>query len=151
MKIAFDLDNTLIRFQHPFPLEKASWHFWQKISRTEPLRKGFAQLYRELRAEGHGIWVYTASLRPRWYIYQIFACYGLRPDGVINFYIHSSKMLKIKMATHKYPPAFGLDLLVDDSEGVLRESQELNYKVLQIQADDLNWTEKIKTYIHSQT
>ena len=44
----------------------------------------------------------------------------------------------------KYPPAFNIDILIDDSKGVLIEGKQNNFKVIQVEPDNLNWVEKIK-------
>jgi hypothetical protein len=67
--------------------------------------------------------------------------YGIRLDGVINGQIHSEN---VKQSISKYPPAFGIDVLVDDSEGVKIEGERHNFKVIWLQQTDENWVETIK-------
>jgi hypothetical protein len=43
----------------------------------------------------------------------------------------------------KYPPAFGIDLLVDDSVAVANEGARLGYRVLLLREDEADWTERV--------
>ena len=45
----------------------------------------------------------------------------------------------------KYPPAFGIDVLVDDCEGVLIEGRKWNFRVIPVTPDDRQWTAKVLT------
>jgi hypothetical protein len=49
----------------------------------------------------------------------------------------------VAVAASKYPPAFGIDLLVDDSEDVRIEGERFGFAVLHIREDDLMWCERI--------
>ena len=62
MRIAFDLDDTLIPGRSPFDLEPvpAGWRRWLC---TEPLGLGTVELFRALRHRGHQVWIYTTSFR----------------------------------------------------------------------------------------
>ena len=147
MRIAFDLDNTLLRFQYQFPLEKSKLDFFRKLLSIEPIRKGFIELFQTLKKHKHQIWIYTASNRPRSYIRSIFWMYGVHLDGVVNYDIHHRKMSRSPINAVKYPPAFGIDYLIDDSEGIKIEGEMFNYKVIVINPNDLDWTQKIKKII----
>ena len=39
----------------------------------------------------------------------------------------------------KYPPAFGIDLLIDDAEGVSIEGERFGFRVFRISGNDLSW------------
>jgi hypothetical protein len=43
----------------------------------------------------------------------------------------------------KYPPAFGIDLLIDDLEGVRCEGDRFGFRVLCVAPDDELWAEKV--------
>jgi hypothetical protein len=43
----------------------------------------------------------------------------------------------------KFPPAFGIDLHVDDSEGVRMEGQEYGFRVVQVDPHDIFWMHKV--------
>ena len=47
-----------------------------------------------------------------------------------------------KMLT-KFPPAYQIDLLVDDSDAIANEGTRFRYQVLQIQPDDQSWVTKV--------
>ena len=63
MRIAFDLDNTLIRCGHDFPLEKPQRHIWAKLLSNEQLRDETKELTDYCRQRGWEVWVYTTSYR----------------------------------------------------------------------------------------
>ncbi len=42
-----------------------------------------------------------------------------------------------------YPPAFGIDLHVDDSEGVRLEGEEHGFHVVVVRPDDERWTKRV--------
>lgn len=46
-------------------------------------------------------------------------------------------------APSKYPPAFEIDLHIDDSEGVRKEGDIHGFKVLVVNPDDEHWVEKV--------
>ena len=147
MRIAFDLDSTLIPYAEEFPAQKIlpaplSWRF------KEPLRTGTVPLLRALRREGHTLWIYTTSGRDAVYLRLWFLLLGIWISGVVNYHRH--EVLLRKNGTpkvSKYPPAFGIDLLVDDSDGVLDEGRQNGFDVLLVREDDLNWTETVQNAV----
>ena len=82
MRIAFDLDNTLIRDQYPFPLEPQHWLV--KLLRFEQLRIHTIQLMQLLQKQEHKIWIYTSSMRNLVYLRLLFRWHGIILDGIIN-------------------------------------------------------------------
>jgi hypothetical protein len=146
MRIAFDLDDTLIPCSHPFPVEprtrRARW------LGCEPLRCGAAGLLRDLRALGCELWVYTTSLRDPWGVRLLFWCYGVRVQGVVNGHRHARRLRDVRFQNYrhcsKYPPAFGVDLLVDDLEGVCLEGRRCGFRVLRVSPQDEGWAERVR-------
>ena len=67
--------------------------------------------------------------------------HGIKLQGIVNQEIHEKN---VSLTISKYPPAFNIDILIDDSKGVLIEGKQNNFKVIQIDPDNLNWVEKIK-------
>ena len=67
MRIAFDLDDTLIPGQIPFPLEPLPPNPLRRILCAERMRDGTAKLINDLWSAGHEVWVYTTSFRGVWY------------------------------------------------------------------------------------
>ncbi len=50
----------------------------------------------------------------------------------------------------KYPPAFGIDLLVDDSPGVAIEGQRHGFAVLVVEPTDSEWTVKVSSALDAR-
>ena len=75
----------------------------------------------------------------------MFRCYGVRIRGVVNQEVHWQWLRRqpAKYQCSKYPPAFGIDLLVDDSVGVQEESVRFRFPMVLVQPTDRDWTEKV--------
>ena len=142
MRIAFDLDDTLIPGEHKFPLEPAPRGLLAGLFCREPLRLGTVDLFTELRRQGHEIWIYTTSFRRPLAMKALFWYYGTSVGKVINEHMHQKLVASLgpayKLCT-KYPPAFGIDVLVDNSHLVLLESKTYDYDVLHVLPDDDDW------------
>jgi hypothetical protein len=62
----------------------------------------------------------------------------------------SKNKLKTSAGFHsssKFPPLFGIDLIIEDSEGVKLEGEQFGFKVLIIDGNDTLWNDRIKTQI----
>src|SRR5260370_42028585 len=121
MRIAFDLDDTLIPSRaEAFAVERPRG-FLGRLLAAEHLRQGTTDLLHSLRRHRCELWVYTTSLRTPGYIRRLFRCYGVRLGGAINQDLHWRWLERQppEYRCSKYPPAFGIDLLGDDSQGVL--------------------------------
>ena len=140
MRIAFDLDDTLLATTHDFPIEKPIKKFWSYFLKYEPLRKGTAKLFSQCKNLNHEIWIYTTSFRNPIYIKRLFWLYGIRLNGVVNQDIHNQK---VKQHISKYPPAFDIDILIDNSEGVKIEGERHGFKTIWILPNDTQWVENI--------
>jgi hypothetical protein len=44
----------------------------------------------------------------------------------------------------KHPPSFGIDLLIDDSEGVRIEGERHGFRMLMVAPEDAQWTAKVR-------
>jgi len=141
MRIAFDLDNTLIRNNYPFPLEQLRWPLLARVLRSEGLRQEIVQAASFCRAQGWEVWVYTTSYRSAWYIRRLFWLHGIRLDGVVNQQRHDRNA---RVRCSKHPPTFGIDLLVDDSEGVRLEGERHGFRVLVVQPEDSEWVAAVQ-------
>ena len=141
MRLAFDLDNTLIRCGHAFPLETPQRRIWAKLLRHEPLREGIKALADACRQRGWEVWVYTTSYRGTWHIRRLFWLHGIRLDGVVNQPRHDREA---RARCTKHPPSFGIDLLIDDSEGVRIEGERHGFRVLVVSPEDEEWTGKVR-------
>ncbi|RZL13203.1 MAG: hypothetical protein EOO62_08845 [Hymenobacter sp.] len=141
MRIAFDLDNTLIRGEYNFALEVPKRKFWAWLLGKESLRAGIVELADYCRARGWEIWVYTTSYRSAAYIRRLFWLHGIQLDGVVNQARHDRE---VTVRSTKYPPQFGIDLLVDDSEGVRLEAERHGFAMLVVSPQDSEWLTKVK-------
>ncbi|QWF16562.1 hypothetical protein [Lysobacter capsici] len=143
MRIAFDIDGTLTPLGNgqfrssplPFPM---------RLLFREPLRDGTVALMRELQADGHDLWIYTSSLRSERYLYLWLWCAGIRLGGVVNGTTHANALRGRSISPSKFPPAFGIDLLVDDSAGVEVEGDRHGFRVVVIDPGDPHWASKVK-------
>jgi hypothetical protein len=146
MRIAFDLDDTMIpSHSELFAVEKPRG-LLGRLFAQEHLRHGTAELLRSLTRQGCDLWVYTTSLRSPRAIRALFRWYGVRLGGAINQEVHWDWLRRQPddlRRCSKYPPAFGIDLLVDDSEGVWLEGQQYRFQVVHVLPSDVAWTEKV--------
>lgn len=142
MKISFDLDDTLIPSQkRDFPTIELN--FIQSLVKIEPLREGTKELIRELQDSGHTVGIYTTSYRSISKIrFQLFT-YGIKVDFVINQKINRKQLIKNHIISSKYPPAFGIDLHIDDSLGVEIEGEKYNFNTIIIDKKNNIWTSTI--------
>jgi hypothetical protein len=139
--IAFDLDDTLIPSVERFPTENLG--FLRRGFAKERLRAGTPWIIRTLEKRGWDVWVYTTSFRSPLEIHLLFGVYGVRLRGVINQVRHErivSRSGQPYRVCSKYPPAFGIDLLVDESAGVAIEGRRFGFPVVRILPDDPRWT-----------
>lgn len=143
MRISFDLDNTLIPGNPSiFPTEERN--IIQKILGIERLREGTRELFLKLRESGNEIGIYTTSYRTRLKIKTQFKSYRIKTDFIINEKRNRKELKKIGIFGSKYPPAFGIDLHIDDSKGVGIEGEKLGFKTIIIDIDEKKWKEKIE-------
>ena len=144
MRISFDLDETLICTDEMVPREP--WPAWYRrgFRRPEQMRLGTRALVNQLRDSGWGIWVYTTSFRSKFAIQRWMRSYGIALDGEINQSLHARKMSgRTGKVPSKNPAAFGIDLHVDDSEGVRMEGKQFGFAVVVVSPDDRDWVEVI--------
>lgn len=145
IRISFDIDDTLACQLHHCDVEQsrlpACVHRWL----GEPLRMGTRSLIRDLRRQGCSIWVYTSSGRTPSYIRRWLLLYGIRVDGVVNSVLHNRALTVHGMcdSPSKYPPAFDIDLHVDDSEGVQIEGNDHGFRVVVVHPEDEGWAQKV--------
>lgn len=145
MRVSFDVDDTLVLHGRDVDPEKG--RLPPSILRRffEPLRSGSCALMRELRRRDCSIWIYTTSERRPFQIWLWLWMHGIRIDGVINDERHRKRLKghNFTRMPSKYPPAYGIDLHIDDSEGVLIEGQEHGFNVVVVHPDDGGWTQRV--------
>lgn len=146
MRISFDIDDTLVL--HSFkaaPMERG--RFPRLICRWfgEPLRLGTRALIRRLREQGCSVWIYTSSGRTEFSIRLWLFLYGISVNGVVNDKRHRRQLLLLNYPREpsKFPPAFDIDLHVDDSDGVRLEGLKHGFKVVVVNPTDAQWTDKV--------
>ncbi|MEI2429785.1 hypothetical protein RDV84_20100 [Lysobacter yananisis] len=143
MRIAFDIDGTLTPLgAGQFPA--APLPFPLRLLWREPLREGTVALMRELQADGHEVWVYTSSLRSPAYLRLWLRCAGIRLAGVVNGDAHAQALRGRAVAPSKFPPAFGIDVLVDDSAGVAMEGEAHGFRVVLVAPGDRAWADNVR-------
>ena len=111
----------------------------------QPLRLGTVELFRALRQHGHQVWIYTTSFRTPLALVFFFGATGADQGGDQSGHAHQTHggdWRRIQ-GLPKYPPAFGIDVLVDDWEGVLMEGRKRNFQVIPVTPDDCEWTAKV--------
>lgn len=139
MRISFDVDDTLV-CDPSVPTEQfVPW--WRRWWYPEPLRHGTKALMRELLAGGHQLWIYTTSYRPARYLRGWFRSFGIPIYGVVNQQRH--ERVVGRQGPSKYPPAFGIDLHVDDSEGVAEEGKRHRFGVVVVSPADRDWVVRV--------
>lgn len=117
----------------------------------EKIRLGTIELMKACKQQGHQIYIYTTSLRPVSRIWFTFFTYGIKPDKVINLKVHEATLKDQSSLYSKYPPAFNIDIHIDDSKGVETEGNRYNFKTIIISEDNLNWTEDILKILNHHT
>lgn len=145
MRISFDIDDTLVCRKISHPPESGRLPRFLLRYFCEPLRGGARSLVNELRRRGYSVWIYTTSGRTPFQIQLWLFLHGILVDGIVNDNRHRRELSgrRFSRLPSKYPPAFGIDLHVDDSEGVRMEGDEHGFRVVVVNLDDRHWTEKI--------
>ena len=87
------------------------------------------------------IWVYTTSYRSPGYLRGWFNCFGIPIGGVVNQSSHDQVIGR--KGPSKNPRAFGIDLHVDDSEGVRLEGERHGFAVVVVSPEDPDWTSRV--------
>ncbi|WP_028981456.1 hypothetical protein [Sporocytophaga myxococcoides] len=146
MIISFDLDDTLIPGAKQFETEKQN--IFQQLTGQEKIRLGTLILFKELRKRGHSIYIYTTSLRSITGIKLMFISYGIPVDKIINQQRHNSKLREQRTMASKFPPAFNIDIHIDDSPGLKIEGERFQFRTIIIHENDKNWTTTIMEYLY---
>lgn len=145
IRISFDIDDTLACQLHHCDVEPSRLPAFVHRWLGEPLRLGTRSLTRELRRQGCSVWVYTSSGRTPSYIRRWLLLYGIHVDGVVNSVVHNRALTAngLSNSPSKFPPAFDIDLHVDDSEGVRSEGHDHGFRVVVVDPQDEHWAQKV--------
>ena len=151
MRISFDLDDTLIPSGSSSALEPLRFAEVARAFGIERLRAGTREMFAALRERDHSIWIYSSSLRSRHRVELLFRWHGLWVDGIVTFERHRQAMTARSLVSRptKFPPAFGIDLHIDDAEGVRIEGERHGFRVLVVAPDDHAWVDRILAEIDS--
>lgn len=146
MRISFDLDDLLICYQPGVPREPNCVPLFLRSWFEEPLRLGARELMRELNAQGHELWVYTTSLREPWRVRLWLRFYGIRVGDVITGNRNTAALQETGMTgkLYKIPSHFGIDLHIDNSEGLDKDGERYGFCALVISPDDRDWVPKVR-------
>ncbi|MDG4557831.1 MAG: hypothetical protein P9F19_10670 [Candidatus Contendobacter sp.] len=94
------------------------------------------------------IWIYTSSSRCPRYLKSWFASFGISVEGVVNLDRHE-RTVGLR-GPSKFPPAFGIDLHVDDSPGVAMEGADHRFPVLVVTPGDSGWVERVLSEVDAR-
>ena len=144
MRISFDLDDTLFVSPENFKTEKALKFPFNKIYK-ERLRLGTIDLMKYIREQDIELWIYTTSFRSVGYIRNLFRCYGIKLDCVVNGERHAREIQenKSEVMPSKYPAWYRIDLHIDDDVSVAQNGRTYGFKVHLVGAQDDEWDKKI--------
>ena len=146
MRISFDLDDTLICGPSVPTEQFVSW--WRRWRYPERLRHGTRSLMTALARRGCRIWIYTSSGRSPQHLKAWFASFGIPLEGVVNQARHEQTVgLR---GPSKYPPAFGIDLHVDDSSVVAMQGADHRFPVLFIAPEDPGWAARVLSEVDAR-
>ncbi|MGN0605342.1 MAG: HAD family hydrolase [Oscillospiraceae bacterium] len=144
MIISFDLDDTLFVSPHNFKTENELKFPLNKIFK-ERLRFGTIFLMKYLKEQNIQIWIYTTSFRSERYIRNLFLCYVIKIDGIVNGERHKREVQgnKSDAMPSKYPAKYRIDLHIDDDISVAENGKVYGFKVFIIKEQDDEWYNKI--------
>ena len=145
MKLAFDLDDTLIPTSVMFKCGVEKGNFSSGEIPRDSLRTGAKELLIEI-SNSHELWIYTTSYRSPESVKMWFNAFGINIFGFINADIHDKHVegtLYEKFT--KAPKLFGIDCLIDDSKGVELECEEQGIKCIIVGPSDNNWADRIRS------
>jgi hypothetical protein len=152
MRISFNVDDTLILHDAGAPREYLVpwyWRWWY----NEPLRLGTRELMLALLKRKCDVCLYTNAIRSPHYLRRWFKTIGIPLTEVVDAERHDAAVRSLPFTGYtpsKYPPAFGIDLHVDDSEGVAEEGRMHGFHVLVVGPDDPDWVERVLAAVDQQ-
>ncbi len=137
MIVSFDLDDTLFISPQTCETEKRL-PFPLHLLFHDRLRKGTVSLFRRLKAQGISVWIYTTSYRSSRYIRQLFRCYGICPDNIVNGARHEQEVqgCRAEAMPSKYPSKYRIALHVDDDPSVQKNAEVYGFSVCLIRPED---------------
>lgn len=151
MKVSFDLDDTLFVSPVNFKTEKELRFPFNKIYK-ERLRFGTINLLKHLREQNIEVWIYTTSFRSERYIRNLFRCYGIKLDAVVNGERHANEIQRNKTEAmpSKFPGFYRIDLHIDDDVSVAQNGRTFGFEVFLVGEQDDEWDDKIMREIEKK-
>ncbi len=140
MRLSFDVDDTLV-LSGPGVATEQLVPWWWRWRYPERLRQGTKSLMGELVRLRCQLWIYTTSDRSPRYLRGWFRSFGILIHDVVNQQRH--ERVVGRQGPSKYPPAFGIDLHVDDSPGVGLEGERHGFDVVVVSPDDPGWASRV--------
>ena len=94
---------------------------------------------------GYEVWVYTSSFRSERYIRNLFRCYGVHFDGIVNGQRHLREVQRDRreILPQKVPSYYRISLHVDDESVICSNGRLYGFEVFQLDAQDDDWKEKV--------
>ncbi len=144
MRVSFDLDEVLFVSPETHKTEPAL-PFPLRCIYRERLRLGAPDLIRRLQRQGYEVWVYTSSFRSERYIRNLFRCYGVRFDGIVNGERHQREVQRNNRTVlpQKLPNRYRISLHIDDEDVICTSAGQYGFRAYQLNAEDDEWKEKI--------
>ena len=144
MRVSFDLDEVLFVSPQTHKTEPPLRFPLNKIFK-ERLRLGTPELIRSLQEMGYEVWVYTSSFRSERYIRDLFRCYGVHFDGIVNGQRHLREVQRDRreILPQKMPSHYRISLHVDDESVICSNGRLYGFEVYQLDAQDDDWKEKV--------
>ncbi len=144
MRVSFDLDEVLFVDPTTHSTEPRLPFPFCKIF-IERLRLGTPDLIHSLQKMGYDVWVYTSSFRSESYIKNLFWCYGVKFDGIINAKRHLAEVQShsSQILPQKVPSRYHISLHIDDESVICSYGKEYGFDAYQLDAEDEEWKEKV--------
>lgn len=144
MIISFDLDDTLFVSDKNFKTEPPL-KFPMCIIYKERLRAETISLMKYICRQNIKLWIYTTSYRSERYIRELFRCYGIKLDNVINGEKHKKEVQadRAEEMPSKYSSKYRIDLHIDDDISVLQNGKIYGFHVFLVGQQDDGWVKKI--------
>ena len=95
LRVAFDLDDTLIIPNSKYVEEIVQYKLLSKIFKVEKLRLGTKEIFDFFEEENCELWIYTTSYRSIQYIKWLFLVHAIKLNGIVNQEIHKKICLSI--------------------------------------------------------
>ncbi len=144
MRVSFDLDEVLFVSPKTHKTEPPPRFPFNHLYK-ERLRLGTPELVNQLQKMGYEVWIYTSSFRTERYIRQLFRCYGVHFDGIVNAQRHLREV-QGKRSTRlpqKLPNHYRISLHIDDESIICTAGREYGFRTYQLDAEDEHWKDKI--------